>query len=209
MSRSSLAYWMMTTLSMVFVGAYAADSVLDATSAASAALPGEGADGARHVAIRGDAERRSIDRIALVTRMAPITLVSAAVRACREVGALWAAAASRHPTLPRRQPSRRGTGCPAGTVAAWRRGSRGTSSPSPRNCTWAGRPPARDRASLSSVIRRPERPLGVALLERTSRTVTLTEAGSVLLRREGRAATPAWSLSFTVELVSCAGSSMN
>ncbi len=123
-SRSSLAYWMMTTLSMVFVGAYAADSVLDATSA-SAALPGEGADGARHVAIRGDAERRSIDRIALVTRMAPITLVSTAVRACREVGALWAAAASRHPTLPRRQPSRRGTGCPAGTVAAWRRGSRG------------------------------------------------------------------------------------
>jgi LysR family transcriptional regulator, benzoate and cis,cis-muconate-responsive activator of ben and cat genes len=40
---------------------------------------------------------------------------------------------------------------------------------------------------LSRAIGRLERRLGVALLERTSRTVTLTEAGSVLLR-EGRAA---------------------
>lgn len=40
---------------------------------------------------------------------------------------------------------------------------------------------------LSRAIRRLERRLGAALLERTSRTVTLTEAGSVLLR-EARAA---------------------
>jgi LysR family transcriptional regulator, benzoate and cis,cis-muconate-responsive activator of ben and cat genes len=40
---------------------------------------------------------------------------------------------------------------------------------------------------LSRAIRQLERRLGVALLERTSRAVTLTESGSVLLR-EGRAA---------------------
>jgi LysR family transcriptional regulator, benzoate and cis,cis-muconate-responsive activator of ben and cat genes len=40
---------------------------------------------------------------------------------------------------------------------------------------------------LSRAIAQLERRLGVALLERTSRTVMLTEAGSVLLR-EGRAA---------------------
>jgi LysR family transcriptional regulator, benzoate and cis,cis-muconate-responsive activator of ben and cat genes len=40
---------------------------------------------------------------------------------------------------------------------------------------------------LSRAIRQLERRLGVTLLERTNRTVTLTEAGSVLLR-EGRAA---------------------
>lgn len=40
---------------------------------------------------------------------------------------------------------------------------------------------------LSRAVRQLERRLGVALLERTSRTVALTEAGSVLLR-EGRAA---------------------
>ncbi len=40
---------------------------------------------------------------------------------------------------------------------------------------------------LSRAIRQLERRLGAALLERTSRTVTLTDAGSVLLR-EGRAA---------------------
>ncbi|GGK75728.1 LysR family transcriptional regulator [Mangrovihabitans endophyticus] len=43
------------------------------------------------------------------------------------------------------------------------------------------------RPPLSRAIRQLERRLGVALLERTSRTVTLTEAGSVLLV-EGRAA---------------------
>ena len=40
---------------------------------------------------------------------------------------------------------------------------------------------------LSRAIQQLERRLGVALLERAGRTVTLTEAGSVLLR-EGRAA---------------------
>ncbi|MCW6005715.1 LysR family transcriptional regulator [Micromonospora sp. CPCC 205371] len=51
----------------------------------------------------------------------------------------------------------------------------------------AAQGPGTAQPPLSRAIRQLERRLGVTLLERTSRTVTLTEAGSVLLR-EGRAA---------------------
>ena len=77
-SRSSLAYWIVTALSMDFDGEYATDS-------GPVSVPGSVCRVREPTlldmfTIRGDAERRSSGSMALVTRMTPITLVSTAVR---------------------------------------------------------------------------------------------------------------------------------
>src|SRR3954467_8383618 len=79
-SRSSLAYWMVTAFRNDFDGAYAADSGLDAIAGSSADCRVTEPTVLDMFTIRGDAERRSSGSIALVTRMTPITFVSTAVR---------------------------------------------------------------------------------------------------------------------------------
>src|SRR3954447_4649513 len=79
-SRSALAYWMVTALSMLFDGAYATDSGPVASSPAELVWRVREPTPLDMLTIRGDAERRSSGSIALVTRMTPITFVSTAVR---------------------------------------------------------------------------------------------------------------------------------